>query len=76
VLTLYVETWAANRQAASHVVKHGSVIRLSNGVVCASPFYKVMKETGIQLRGLLNDLGMTPASRTTDESTEPEALEF
>ena len=41
----------------------------------ANPFYKVMVEAGKQLRGLLNDLGLTPASGKADKKP-PGALDF
>lgn len=63
VLMLYAETWQAWRAAAKAVAKGGSVIRYPNKTVGPSPFYKVMKELASQLRGLLNDLGLTPMSR-------------
>lgn len=63
VLTLYAETWQTWRSAAKAVAKSGSVIRYPNNVVGPSPFYKVMRETGQQLRGLLADMGLTPTTR-------------
>ena len=73
VLTLYAQTWATWNAAMQAVVKHGSVIKYPNRMVGPSPFYKVAKETAAQLRGLLTDLGLTPAARGTsggDDSIE------
>jgi P27 family predicted phage terminase small subunit len=63
VLTLYAETWQTWRANMRGVNQHGAVIKYSNGMVGPSPFFKVAKETAAQLRGLLNDMGLTPASR-------------
>ena len=69
ILTIYVSLWKAQREASEGVAKHGAVIKYSNGMVGPSPFFKVQKETAQQLRGLLNDLGLTPASRGFGAST-------
>jgi P27 family predicted phage terminase small subunit len=63
ILTVYAETWAAFQAAAKHVAEHGAVIRHQNQLPMRNPFFTVQKETGAQLRALLNDLGLTPASR-------------
>lgn len=75
ILVLYVETWAAWRAVSTGVTKFGAVIKFPNGVTGASPFAKLQKEYGTQLRGLLNDLGLTPAARATKSAaTEPADL--
>jgi len=76
VLTLYAQTWATHHAAARAVAQHGAVIKWPNGMPGPSPFYRVMKETAAQLRGLLNDLGLTPASRKTSTAGEEEELKF
>jgi P27 family predicted phage terminase small subunit len=63
ILALYVRTWSANRKCYEHVAKFGSVIKWPNGIPGASPQYKVFVETAKLLRGLLADLGCTPAAR-------------
>lgn len=75
ILTVYCETWAQNRAAVIAVTKHGPVIRYPNKTVGPSPFYKVAKETAVILRGLLSDMGLTPASRKAGE-TDPGELEL
>ncbi len=64
LLVLYTETWAVNRTASRIVAKRGPVGKLPNDVVCQTPFYKTQRETTAQLRRLLSDLGLTPASRS------------
>lgn len=63
ILTLYVDQWALNRDAARQVEKSGAVIRYPNKMVGPSPFYKVQRETAQLLNRLLNDMGMTAATR-------------
>jgi P27 family predicted phage terminase small subunit len=63
ILTLYVQVWATNQAAQRDVFQWGSTVKYSNGNVGQAPFYKVAKETAAQLRGLLADLGLTPAIR-------------
>lgn len=76
IITLYVETWQTWRAATRGVVRHGAVIRYPNKATGPSPFYKVAKETAAQLRGLLRDLGLTPASRTTAEPDDDDEDEL
>jgi P27 family predicted phage terminase small subunit len=82
LLTLYVSTWKINRQAYQHVAQYGAIIKWPNGLPGASPQYKSFIETSKQLRGLLADLGCTPASRdfdiapTTIAPTEPAPLDY
>jgi P27 family predicted phage terminase small subunit len=70
LLSIYVETWAVHYEASRRVAEHGAVIKYSNGVVGQSPFYKTQRETAAQLRGLLNDMGLTPTARGKAPSTE------
>ena len=69
VLTLYAETWSTWNEARRHVVRFGSIIKHHNGVAGQNPHYKVMLEMGKQLRGLLDDLGLTPASSKAKKKT-------
>lgn len=73
ILTLYVETWAVWRSASNHVATFGPIVKGSNQVAGRSPFYTVKKETAAQLRGLLADLGLTPAARGKGATTPAEA---
>lgn len=63
ILTLYCLHWQTHHEAARHVVEFGSVIKHANGSPYQNPFYKTMKETAPLLRGLLQDLGLTPTKR-------------
>jgi P27 family predicted phage terminase small subunit len=79
LLTLYAQTWGQWHEAMRGVTKYGAVIRYPNKTTGPSPFYKVAKETAVILRGLLNDMGLTPASRAKLKAGEPAApgdLEF
>jgi P27 family predicted phage terminase small subunit len=73
ILTLYVQTWATYAAAAAHVAEHGAVLKWSNGQPGISPFHKVAKEAAGALRGLLKDLGLTPAARGTAKAAPPPA---
>jgi P27 family predicted phage terminase small subunit len=63
ILIQYVQTWSINRSAAEHVNRYGTIIKWPNGQPGPSPFYKAWKETTALMRGLLSDLGLTPATR-------------
>ena len=76
ILTLYAQTWSINQAAAALVAQHGGhgVIKFPNGMTGQAPFYKTQKETAAQLRGLLNDLGLTPAARAAAAKPADEDL--
>ena len=63
ILIVYCETWATYVKATQGVVRFGPVIKYPNGITAPSPFYKVQSETANKLKGLLRELGLTPASR-------------
>ena len=66
ILALYCRTWAVNRECYEKIKGGMSVIKWPNGMPGPSPFYKNFKETAVILRGLLADIGCTPASRDFD----------
>lgn len=76
ILVLYVKTWSIHHKAMQHVFKHGAIVKWPNGITGPSPYYKAGLETGKQLRGLLNDMGLTHASRPTTPSGEAGELKF
>jgi P27 family predicted phage terminase small subunit len=76
LLTLYAQTWEQYQAAIRGVAKYGAVIKYTSNVG-PSPHYKVAKELAAQLRGLLNDLGLTPASRKLDAAAQDQGeLQF
>jgi P27 family predicted phage terminase small subunit len=66
ILATYCRTWAVNRSAYRHIQRYGAVVKWPNGMPGPSPFYKSFAETTKLLRGLLADLGATPAARDFD----------
>lgn len=78
ILVLYCETWEVYRQAMRGVIAHGAIVKHHNGVAGESPFYKVSRQTSLQLRRLLTDMGLTPASRGKIRTAEetPAEIEF
>jgi len=63
ILELYAQTWSLYQEAIKHVREHGAVVTLNNKQICQSPQYKTARESAVMLRKLLNDLGLTAASR-------------
>jgi P27 family predicted phage terminase small subunit len=61
-LTLYAQTWDVHQRAMAQVAADGPVTTYSNGMKGPSPYWKVAREAATQLRRLMNDLGLTPAS--------------
>ena len=76
MLVLYVTTWAIYQDVMRHVTRFTSIVKHPNGVVGASPYYKVSRETFAQLRAVLNDMGLTYTSRPRSTPAENEALTF
>lgn len=66
LLETYVRTWKIWKDCHTKVQVEGSVITHHNGVVGTNPYYKNFHELTKLLRGLLADLGCTPASRDFD----------
>lgn len=71
LLALYVRTWATNRKCYTHMTQFGAIIKWPNGIPGPSPQYKVFAETAKLLRGILADLGCTPAARGLDVIEAP-----
>lgn len=78
ILSLYCATWEIYQQAMRGVSAHGAIVKHPNGVAGPSPFYKVSRETSLQLQKLLADLGLTPAARHKVKvaAEVPEDLEY
>ena len=80
IMTLYARTWAQWHAANQHVTAFGAIVKGNNQVAGRSPFYTVVRETAAQLRGLLADMGLTPAARSKaargDKAEEPEDLDI
>lgn len=64
VLGMYCEAFATWRDATDKVAKHGTVIKAPSGFPVQSPFLAIANKAHEQMRKLLIELGMTPASRT------------
>ena len=79
ILTVYVQTWETHQTVMRFVRQHGPIVKFSNGVTGASPFHKAARECAAQLRGLLTDLGLTPAARGArkgSNAAEPDELDI
>ena len=68
LLITYVRTWQISQACYEHVRRWGAIVKHANGVAGPSPQYKAFKETVQLLRGLLSDLGATPAARGFDQA--------
>lgn len=72
LLETYVRTWKIWKECHARVQVEGSVITHHNGVLGTNPYYKNFHELTKLLRGLLADLGCTPASRDFDVKQKKE----
>ena len=78
LIEVYARTYDAFRAAAARVSSDGAVVTHPNDTRSVSPDFKVMQALARLLRGLLRDLGLTPAARAAlkvGEAGEPEGVE-
>lgn len=61
---LYCTTYARWREAQRMIDKHGMLVKTPNGYPVQSPYIAIVNQATIQLTKLLQEFGMTPASRT------------
>lgn len=80
-LAMYCEAWGRWVEAEDALKKYGVMVKSPNGFPMQSPYLAVANMAMQQMRGLLTEFGMSPASRTrlsvqeqTDEDAEFEAL--
>lgn len=76
LLIIYVAAWELHHYAMMHVRKHGAVVKHHNGVPGPNPYYKVSRETANQLRAILVEMGLTPATAAKGRKSEPEPMEI
>lgn len=76
LLTLYARTWQAWNAAAKVVAIDGPVVLLPNNWPGQSAESKVMSDLGKQLGKLLDQLGLTPATRKPVADEQPAELDF
>ena len=72
-LALYAKTWERWIEAERQLTKFGTVIIKDNFPV-QSPYLRIATEAMVQLKNLLIEFGMTPASRSR-VSAKPKPLE-
>jgi P27 family predicted phage terminase small subunit len=70
LLVLYVQEWSVHHEAARVVAREGPVKEHSNGTVGPHPARQVMKDAAAQLRRMLNDMELTPATRKSSAVVE------
>jgi P27 family predicted phage terminase small subunit len=80
-LALYCQAWGRWLEAEEALRKYGVMVKSPSGFPMQSPYLAVANKTMEQMRGLLTEFGMSPASRTRisvqergDEDPEFEAL--
>jgi P27 family predicted phage terminase small subunit len=63
-LALYAEAYARWLDAIQALQKYGTVVKSPNGFPIQSPYVALANKAGEQVRLLLAEFGMTPASRS------------
>jgi len=64
VLALYCTAYCQWVEATKEVTKHGMVVKSPNNFPIQNPYLGVANQAAKQMRSLLIELGMTPASRS------------
>ena len=63
-LSLYCEAYARWIDANEHLQKYGTVVKSPKGFPMQSPYLSISNKAFEQMKAMLNEFGMTPASRT------------
>ena len=69
-LTLYCQAWSTMVSAQSHVRDNGAIVKSPNGYPIQNPYLSVANAAAKQLRGILSEFGLTPASRSKVHAPE------
>ena len=64
VLAAYCALYSRWLQAESQIKKHGMLVRSPNGHLTQSPYLNIANRCLEKMRGFLQELGLTPASRS------------
>src|SRR6185312_16774353 len=70
-LAAYCQSWAQWLDAIAQVQKLGPVVRSPSGYPMISPFVAVASQAYAQMRAMLTEFGMTPASRSRVSAEGP-----
>jgi P27 family predicted phage terminase small subunit len=71
-LAMYCEAWGRWVQAEEALRKFGVMVKSPNGFPMQSPYLAVANKAMGQMRGLLAEFGMSPASRTRISVEQPD----
>ena len=70
-LAMYCEAWGRWLEAEEALRKYGVMVKSPSGFPMQSPYLAVANKAMEQMRGLLTEFGMSPASRTRISVQEP-----
>jgi P27 family predicted phage terminase small subunit len=74
-LALYCDAWGRWVEAIQALQTYGVMVKSPNGYPMQSPYLAVANKAAEQVRLLLGEFGMTPASRARVHATPPESAE-
>ena len=63
ILTMYCAVWSQWLQAQRALMQHGLMVVDDKGAAKISPWFTVAEKTGLELRRVAAELGLTPSSR-------------
>ena len=76
-LVLYCDSCAAYQNAKEQIEKYGPIVKAPSGYVQPSPYVAIKNKAWDQMKSMMGEFGMTPASRTrvnaagSEESDNP-----
>jgi P27 family predicted phage terminase small subunit len=76
LITVYVNLWAVHYALAKRVFTEGPIRMWDNGVQAPTTFVKEMYKVSALLSRLLEQLGLTPASRGVKVEEKSDELDF
>jgi len=71
-LALYCDAWGRWVEATEALRQYGLVIKSPSGYPMQSPYLAIASKAADQMRLLLGEFGMSPASRTRVQATQPD----
>jgi P27 family predicted phage terminase small subunit len=70
-LAILCDAWARYVMAEKAVEKHGLLIKSPSGYPIQNPALAIRNQAAKEMRGWLNEFGLTPAARTRVKTTSP-----
>ncbi|MEO0464606.1 MAG: phage terminase small subunit P27 family [Pseudomonadota bacterium] len=65
IVQAFVEAWETRRQAQEKLRNSPMLIKTGRGNIVTSPYARIVSQQNLIIRGLVAELGFSPAARTS-----------